>query len=560
MINFFNRNIVLIALISIFAFGMFLRFYQLEKIPNGFHIDEAINGVNGYFILETGKDSSNNKFPLQTEVFGDYNPTGYSYLTILPIKLFGLSEFSTRFPGAFLGSLTILASFLLAFSIFKNKRISLVSAFLIAISPWHVVFSRSSEQTLASLFFVILGFALVFLSFENKKLKFLIPGILLLITSFFMYFTPRVFVPLLLLAIFIQHLFRGAGFLSLFSLWRKGESIKYKSFLFSFFIFLGALAFILVFVTKGGGDRFRQVSVFGSLGTRLVMEEQIREDGIANTHVKITQLFHNKVINHLLAYVSNYVDYFSGNFLFIKGGLPIWLRVEGIGLMYVTQLPFLLIGSIIIVVNKNRIYKIPMLWILLAPIVAALTIDDVPNIRRSLIMLPMLEIISAFGFLYILQNRKKLLQILIVSVTGAILIFNFSYFIHQYFIHSGIHMNWYRNEGFNEMIKTVKNSYNKVDKVVVTKDAGGIYPLILFYMKYDPGLYQSEGSPKDKEYKGFGKFFFVPQSCPSTHKDNRFPKAGKIIYVDKGECENKVQRQKIIYRKDGTRVFNIIYE
>jgi len=150
--------------------------------------------------------------------------------------------------------------------------------------------------------------------------------------------------------------------------------------------------------------------------------------------------------------------------------------------------------------------------------------------------------------------------LLIVSVTGAILIFNFSYFIHQYFIHSGIHMNWYRNEGFNEMIKTVKNSYNKVDKVVVTKDAGGIYPLILFYMKYDPGLYQSEGSPKDKEYKGFGKFFFVPQSCPSTHKDNRFPKAGKIIYVDKGECENKVQRQKIIYRKDGTRVFNIIYE
>jgi len=290
------------------------------------------------------------------------------------------------------------------------------------------------------------------------------------------------------------------------------------------------------------------------------MDEQIREDGIANTHVKITQLFHNKAINYLFAYTSNYVDYFSGNFLFIKGGLPIWFRVEGMGLIYLAELPFLLIGLIMLVINKNSMYKIPILWLLVAPTVAAITIDDVPNVRRSLVMFPMLEIASAFGFLYIFQNRKKLVKILIVSVATVILIFNFSYFTHQYFIHSGIHMNWYRNEGFDEMVKTVKNSYNKVDKIIVTKTAGGIYPLVLFYMNYDPRLYQSEGSPKDKEYTGFGKFFFVPQSCPSKDKDDRFPKAKRIIYIDKGECDEKTQNQKIIYRRDGTKVFNIVYE
>lgn len=543
MIDFVKKHSSFTVLLFIFLVGATLRFYQLEKIPNGFHIDEAINGVNGYFILQTGKDSNNNKFPLQTEVFGDYNPTGYSYLTILPIKLFGLNEFSIRLPGAFLGSLTIFASFLLAFSIFKNKKIGLLSAFLVAISPWNIVFSRSSEQTLVSLFFVILGFALVFLSVENKKLKFLIPGILLLSISFFMYFTPRVFVPLLLLAIFISFL-----------------NIRYKSFLFGSFIFLGALAFILVFVTRGGGDRFNQVSLFGSLGTKLVMEEQIREDGIANTYVKITQLFHNKVTNYLLTYMSNYVDYFSGNFLFIKGGLPIWFRVEGMGLIYLIHLPFLLIGLVVLATNKNKIYKIPLLWMLIAPIAAAVTIDDIPNVRRSLVMLPMLEIASAFGFLYIFQNRKKLVKILIASVATVILMFNFSYFIHQYFIHSGIHMNWYRNEGFNEMVKTLKSSYNNVDKIVVTKSNGGIYPLILFYMKYDPRVYLAEGLSKDKDYTGFGKFFFVPQACPSKDKDQRFPKASKIIYVDKGECEDKEKNTKVIYRKDKTRVFNIVYD
>ena len=110
------------------------------------------------------------------------------------------------------------------------------------------------------------------------------------------------------------------------------------------------------------------------------------------------------------------------------------------------------------------------------------------------------------------------------------------------------------------MVKTVKSSYNEVNKIIVTKSMGGIYPIILFYMQYDPKNYLSEGLKKDKEYTGFGKFFFVPQACPSQEKDSRFPKANKIVYVDSGECQNDVKEHKTIYRKDGTKVFNIVYE
>ncbi len=539
MINLYKKRAIFIILLLIFLVGIFLRFYQLSLIPNGFHVDEAINGVNGYFLLHTGRDSNNNKLPLQTEVFGDYNPTGYSYLTILPIKLFGLNEFSTRFPGAFLGSLTVLACFLLSFSIFHNKKIGLLSAFLVAVSPWHIVFSRSSEETLVSLFFVVLGFALVFLSLENRKIKFLIPGVLILAISFFMYFTPRVFVPLLFLAVIIF--------------------LRYKNFLFYSFLFLIITVSFLIFGVKGSANRFNQVSVFGSVGTKLVMEEQIREDGVMGTNVKVTQFFHNKFINYSLAYISNYVDYFSGKFLFIEGGLPMWFRVEGMGLLYVIELPFLLIGLIVLAVHKNKIYKIPLLWILIVPIIAALTVDDIPNVRRSLLMLPMLEIISAFGFLYVLQNRKKLLKKLIILSVVILFTCNFFYFLHQYFVHAPIHRNWYRNEGFGEMVKTIKNSYNNVDKIIVTKDAGGIYPHALFYMEYDPNLYLSEGSPKDRDYAGFGKFIFVPHACPS--QENNISQNGKkIIYVDKGECLSNATHQKTIYRKDETKVFNIIYE
>lgn len=545
-----KRYIVFIALTLIFLLGFFIRFYELSKIPNGFHIDEAINGVNGYFILNTGKDTNNNKFPLQTEVFGDYNPTGYSYLSILPINFLGLNEFSTRAAGAFLGSLTVLASFLLAFSFFRNKRVSLLSAFLVAISPWHIVFSRSSEETLVSLFFIVLGFALIFLSFENKNLKFLIPGVILLAISYFMYFTPRVFIPLLLLSILIY----------LSSLWYKQKNKKYRNFLLVFFVFLGILSFLLIFIAKGGGDRFKQVSIFGAPGIKLLMDEQIREDGVVKTPVKITQAFHNKVINYSLSYISNYVDYFSGKFLFMEGGFPMWFKVEGMGMIYIIELPFLLMGLIFLLISKNKMHKIPLLWLFIAPLVAAVTIDDIPNIRRSLIMFPVIEIISAFGFLYILQDRKKIKNALIVGFTTTALIFNFLYFFHQYFVHAGIHKNWYRNEGFGEMIKAVKSSYDDVDKIIVTKGAGGIYPLILFYMNYSPSSYLMEGFPKDKEYTGFGKFFFVPQACPSQQKDNRFPIAKKTIYIDMGICGVSARNQKVIYRKDGSKIFNIVYE
>lgn len=550
MIDPYKKRATFIILLFIFLIGIFLRFYQLSEVPNGLHIDEAINGVNGYFLLHTGRDSNNSKLPLQTEVFGDYNPTGYSYLAIPPIKLFGLNEFSTRFPGALLGGLTVVACFLLSLSIFRNKKIGLLSAFLVAVSPWHIVFSRSSEETLVSLFFVVLGFALVFLSLENKKLKFLIPGALSLAISFFMYFTPRVFVPLMFFTVLIF----------LFGLWYKQKNVRYKNFLFCSFLLLVIIVSVLIFGINGSGNRFNQVSVFGSLGTKLVMEEQIREDGISGTDVKTTQAFHNKVINYSLTYVSNYIDYFSGNFLFIKGGLPIWLRVEGMGLIYLAELPFLLIGLVVLATSRSKIHKIPLLWLLIAPITAAITIDDIPNVRRSLLMFPMIEIVSAFGFLYILQSRKKVLRMLIILSVAILLTYNFLYFLHQYFVHSSVHQNWYRNEGFGEMVKTVKNSYNEVSNVIVTKDAGGIYPLILFYMKYDPKEYLSEGSSKDKDYTGFGKFFFVPQACPSQQKDNRFPNGTKIIYIDKGECVDNTAHQKIIYRKDGTKVFNIVYE
>ncbi len=548
-----SKKIISLFLGAIFLIAFILRFYSLSSVPNGFHIDEASLGYNGYSLLLTDKDENNQKLPLYIDMFGDNRPSGYHYLTEIPIKFLGLNEFSTRFPGAIFGTLTVISFFFLSQLLFKSKKVSLISSLLLAIASWHVVLSRASAETIVSLFFIISGLALLLLGLQKQKSIYCFAAAATVSVSFFFYHTSRVFVPLIFFASIVY----------LYPDWIKSIK-KYKiSLLLSFFI-LSFISFSLVFLIKGGAGRFSQVNVFSYPETRLVLEEQIREDGISRAPVSLTRAFHNKAINYSLAFVSNYFDYFSGKFLFIQGGLPSWYKVPGLGLIYIVELPFILIGLFYLFLSKNRYHKFPLIWLFLAPVTAALTVDDIPNIQRAIVMFPIIELIAAYGFISFIDrfsglNRKAL------TIFFAILLFlNFSYFIHQYFIHSGIHRNWYRNEGFGQMVNLVKKDYARYDKIIVTKSLGGIYPLVLFYMEYDPSLYQKEGSLKDKSNMGFGKFFFADSECPSIDKSPTFPKVGKIIFIDNGNCPEyeslKDKKYKYITRKDGTRVFRIVYE
>lgn len=552
MINQIKGKIFLVCLIGVFILSFFVRFYKLSDFPVGFHIDEAIIGYTGYSLILTGKDT-NNTNSLYTEVFGDFIPIGYHYLAIIPIKLFGLTEFSTRFPGAFLGALTAALVYLVSYSIFQNKKISIVSSLFFALSPWHIVLSRASSEAVASLFFIVAGFYLILQSIrkENKTLLYL--GTALLCISFFFYHAARLFVPLLYLATIF-----------LFNFFWKFKKHTYKVAFFFSFLICAFISFLLIFVIAGGNSRFSQVSIFNHPETKLVMEEQIREDGVSHAPLLLTRAFHNKIFDYSSTFFSNYFDYFTANFLFLKGGYPIFFNVPHMGLVYGAELVFVILGIFLLAKNKNIFYKIPLIWLFLAPIAGALTVDDIPNIRRAIAMVPVLEIIAAYGvFSFVSYSLFKKIKKPIIASLGILFLFSFSYFLHQYFVHTGVHRTWYRNNGVKSMINAVKKSYNDYDKIIVTKSTGGIYPLILFYMKMDPRIYQEAGSSKDREYTGFAKFLFVSQACPSVDQGVKLPN-GRFIYVDNGNCPDNEdinnRKTTFINKEDGTKAFRIVYD
>lgn len=554
MIKILKNNLLTTLLLTvIFAAAVFVRTIHLSNYPAGFHIDEASLGYNGYSILLTGMSDEGKKFPLYVDMFGDNRPTGYHYLTAIPTLFFGLSEFSTRLPSAIFGALTVFPFFLLAMLLFKSKKIALLSALFLSISPWSFVLSRASAETIVALFFILLGFYLILNFIQTKGTWMLTIGTLSLIASFFFYHTPRVFVPMYF-------------FVSILVLFWPINKLKDKSQFVKLaiaFLCLGIVSFALIFIVKGGTGRFSQVNIFGHPETRLVMEEQIREDGYARKPLLQTRMFHNKLVNYPLTFVSNYFSYFTGDVLFISGGLPIWYKVDKIGLILLAELPFIIYGAYLCFRSKDRFAKLPLFWILVAPITASLTMDDVPNLQRAIVLFPMLELLAALGAVKLFEKVKsgRRAKKIALSIFVLLVFFNFSYFLHQYFVHGRTHRTWYRNNGFNEVMQIVNGNYEKYEKIVMTKTGGG-YPLVLFYSKFDPAYYQAQGSPKDKDFGGFGKYMFIPSECPSSAR-LKLQQYSKILFVDRGTCEEpglkSGKKFKNVYREDGSLGFRIIY-
>jgi 4-amino-4-deoxy-L-arabinose transferase-like glycosyltransferase len=90
-------------------------------------------------------------------VYEAYTNASVLNLRTIPVKIFGLNEFATRFPSAFFGVLTVLMTYFLVKKIFDNsgnkESYALLTSFFLAISPWHIMLSRAAfEANVASFF------------------------------------------------------------------------------------------------------------------------------------------------------------------------------------------------------------------------------------------------------------------------------------------------------------------------------------------------------------------------------------------------------------------------
>jgi len=538
-------------LIGIFLFALFLRTYKLTEFPVGFHGDEANVGYNAYSLLKTGKDKNGVFLPLSIDQWGDFRPAGYHYLAIIPTALLGVSELAVRLPAAIFGALSVIFLFLLIKELFGDEKTALIGATLLAISPWHINTSRSTSESIIALFLVIAGTYLFLKGIKSSKFS-LILAYTCFIFSLFFYHAARFFIPVWLL------------FLTAISLFfNKTPEPKIKKFLLLGGLFFFVI-FIIIFIFSRGTSRPLDISIFNNQETQLILEEQIREDGGAN--VIFTRAFHNKIIAYLLTFFNNYLRHFSGDFLFIKGGLPPRYIIPWSGNLYPVELPFLVLGLSLLIsaLFKERkfLLSLPLVWLLLGPIPAALTYEDIPNIQRSLMTIPAFIIIIAYGINALLQLiNLKILKILLSILIAFLFAYNLMGFMHNYFHHSLTHQPWYRNAGEKELTNLVKKYSEQNYQFIMSAHGDNNLIFYLFYLKIDPKYYQDLGSPRDKDGLRFQNLLFLNKDCPAKDVvEEKLPTNDKTLYVNQGTCPvmKNYQILQIIKRPDGTPAFQVV--
>lgn len=444
-INKYFKNNPMTGLLMILFLGACLRLFLLGAIPNGFFVDEASKGYDAYSILHTLRDHYGEFMPLFLRSFDDYREAFYVYLSIPFIKLFGLSEWSFRLPSALIGITTIGIIYYLALELFEqDKKVALMSALFLTLSPWHLHFSRISFRAIL----IPCIFSLALLSFLKsfKKDKYLVLSGFLFGLSFWTYSSARVFITLFLI---------GLCFLDWEHLWKHRDKTLLGALLFAC-IYIPLLNF---WMSPEGMSRLSQV-------------------GLQHEPLKI---------------LLNFFAYFDPNFLFINGDNNLRHNPPNIGQLYYFEIITVLAGLLAILIKKGKTRNIFLLWLLCYPFPAALT--EPGHAIRSIIGCVLFALISAYGTVKIINflerkfNSSKVfpitLSLLLVSMLAII---GKTYFID----YIQVTRDW--QYGMREAITYANNS--PINCVIMKRKQDWVFEdrsysvLVPFYTQFSPQEYQ----------------------------------------------------------------------
>ncbi len=137
-----------LLLAAILFVGAFMRLYQFDSLPFGTWYDEADAGLHARRILQEADYR-----PLYWTSMN--HPAHLLYLYALSMRLFGDSTLALRLVSVAFGLAGIVAAYLFGREFF-GPGLALVLAFLLAVSRWHVNFSRIAMTGVDAPFFELL--------------------------------------------------------------------------------------------------------------------------------------------------------------------------------------------------------------------------------------------------------------------------------------------------------------------------------------------------------------------------------------------------------------------
>jgi hypothetical protein len=408
----FKIEYLLLALIVLLALS--IRLYELGRIPSSLFIDE-IWAVYQPYLFQKGIIN----LPLYSIMAYILQGTYFTY------SFFGSSILFSRLSTAIYGTLLVGVTYFLAKEMF-NSKIGLVSAALVAIIPWAVIFSRYQIPSMAGVFWFTLAIYFIYKGSKTKSLNRLLlcgVGSFSLGLSLFSVVTSRVFV-----AVFLS----GSVFLYLYKTKKltKRKIIEGSVYL-AFFILASAPIIYDIFFPSNVSERSIAYSTYSH----------------AHNIPELVSLIGERFALHL-----------SPDFLVLSGGFSyassqgFQQNISADGLLkystgtvgmlnYYGFLVYPAFFYLLYRVVKKRSTiedKIILWWAFSATLAAASAYYDNPNSARAIFGLPALIIITAIFIwsalsLAIVSFKKTFVRLALVLGIILIIFLPTVYFVQDYF-------------------------------------------------------------------------------------------------------------------------------
>jgi len=449
------RALVVWAPLAIVGLAFVLRVINLTGSPFGFFCDEASNGLDAYGIVHTLHDQHGAFLPAYFEALEDWRGGFHIYWETPFVAVFGLTEFAVRLGSAVAGTLTVGLTYLFV-SRAVNRPVALISAFLLATSPWHLIVSRIGFEFVSLPFVTALCLALLYLGLDRPR--WLPVGIVCGALGIYTYQPARIFFPLLLLT---------WGVLYLPRLWalRRYTVIG---------IIGGAVLLIPTVFAVANGTFFARANQLSTPGQSL--------------HDKIAMIW------------SNYLAHYSPDFLF-NTSTDIILRhyVRGYGMLYGVEAPFLLLGVLAMLWRRRRSDILFLVWAIIYPIGTA--IASMPLSTRSIAGVIVAQVFVAQGLYSAMQAAARLASRVpatprlrpaltpalggVIALCGLALVGGF---MHAYLVDYPTYSSewWGWQSGYGQIVASFEQQHTHYYRLLMDNAANAPDELLRFYTATAP--------------------------------------------------------------------------
>lgn len=480
--------------------ALLLRSLFLDSIPHGFGWDEAGYAYNAYSLLKTGKDEWSQSFPIFLRSYDDFKPALYSYLLVPVFAIFGKSIAASRIVIGILSVISIFAFERFVYAATKKRAVSLTAAALMAITPWHIQFSRMAmADPMLSFSFLMIG-CWLWMS-DHPKVKAL--GAVSFILSMYTYNASRIFIPAIIgMYILIYHLRPSlTPFIK-----------RYYAALIILFLGVCAVGYLMLFTVIG--KRAKDVSIFK---ITLSVQDQINESMFRDIALMTpaTRLFDNKIAGWVPFLAGQYMSHFSPKNLFISDTQNTRHSFPLYGNLLIICAPFILFG-LIQSKNRGKPYILFLFWLVLAPLAATFA-DETPHAGRTLILLPPFLFFASLGIHEaIFFFKKRWVKIFVLCFICLAVLYNGMLYVHDYYLYypEMSEMAWQ-----GEMKEPVEFAFahkDQYERTYITDKFGQTYMFYVWYNNIHPKDLQAfkkdfaKTGEKETSFHMYGNVGFVP--------------------------------------------------